>query len=68
MKSIGQIDMNNLSTYNFIGFGSRIYFFKHHKNLLKFAFRLPQLKNKKGIHFLYEWNNLDESPDQAWIT
>jgi flavodoxin len=51
MKNPEQIDTNNLSAYDLIGFGSGIYFFKHHKSLLEFAKRLPPLKNKKTFIF-----------------
>ena len=51
MKNLEQIDSNSLSTYDLIGFGSGIYFFKHHKSLLEFANRLPQSKNKKAFIF-----------------
>jgi flavodoxin len=51
MKNPEQIDSNSLSVYDLIGFGSGIYFFKHHKSLLEFANRLPQSKNKKVFIF-----------------
>jgi flavodoxin len=51
MKNLEQIDSNSLSSYDLIGFGSGIYFFKHHKSLLEFANRLPPSKNKKAFIF-----------------
>lgn len=51
MKNPEQIDSNYLSAYDLIGFGSGIYFFKHHKSLLEFANKLPPLKNKKAFIF-----------------
>jgi flavodoxin len=51
MKNPEQIDSNSLLGYDLIGFGSGIYFFKHHKSLLEFAKRLPPSKNKKAIVF-----------------
>jgi flavodoxin len=51
MKNLTQIDSNNLTMYDLIGFGSGIYFFKHHKNLLEFAKKIPQSKNKKAFIF-----------------
>jgi flavodoxin len=51
MKNPEQIDSHSLSVYDLIGFGSGIYFFKHHKSLLEFANRLPQSKNKKVFIF-----------------
>jgi len=51
MKNPEQIDPNSLLGYDLIGFGSGIYFFKHHKSLLEFAKRLPPSKNKKAFVF-----------------
>jgi flavodoxin len=51
MKNPEQIDTNSLLEYDLIGFGSGIYFFKHHKSLIEFANRLPPLKNKKAFIF-----------------
>ena len=50
IKKVDQIDPNNLSDYDQIGFGSGIYFGKHHKNLLKFVEKLPS-SNKKAFIF-----------------
>jgi flavodoxin len=51
IKNLEQIDSNSISAYDLIGFGSGIYFFKHHKNLLEFAKKLPPSKNKKAFIF-----------------
>jgi flavodoxin len=51
IKNLKQIDSNSLSAYDLIGFGSGIYFFKHHKSLLEFVNRLPQSNNKKAFIF-----------------
>ena len=45
-----QTNPNSLSDYGLIGFGSGIYFGKHHKNLLKLIEKLP-LSNKKAFIF-----------------
>ena len=50
IKTVDQTDPNNLSDYDQIGFGSGIYFGKHHKNLLKFVEKLPS-SNKKAFIF-----------------
>jgi flavodoxin len=51
IKNLEQIDTNNFKEYDLIGFGSGIYFFKHHKSLLELAKKLPESKNKKVFIF-----------------
>jgi flavodoxin len=51
MKTPPEVDPNGLSEYDLIGFGSGIYFGKHHKVLLDFADKLPQVTNKKAFIF-----------------
>ena len=46
-----EIDPNDLSNYDLVGFGSGIYFGKHHKVLLDLADKLPQVTNKKAFIF-----------------
>lgn len=46
-----EIDPNDLSNYDLVGFGSGIYFGKHHKVLLDLADKLPQVTNKKTFIF-----------------
>ena len=46
-----EVDITTLSKYDLIGFGSGIYFGKHHKSLLSFVDELPALKNKKAFTF-----------------
>ena len=46
-----EVNMNELSKYDLIGFGSGIYYGKHHKNLLRFADKLPILKDRKAFVF-----------------
>jgi flavodoxin len=40
-----------LSGFDLLGFGSGIYYSKHHKNLLKLIDKLPVVKNKKAFIF-----------------
>lgn len=44
-----EIGVNTFSKYDLIGFGSGIYFFKHHKALLNLAENLPCLNKKVFI-------------------
>ncbi|MCK4520758.1 flavodoxin family protein [Candidatus Parcubacteria bacterium] len=46
-----KIEVNTLSKYDLIGFGSGIYFFKQHKALLALVDNLPIMKNKKAFIF-----------------
>ena len=50
LKRIDEINGKDLTEYDLIGFGSGIYFFKHHKSLLKFVENLPKM-NKKAFIF-----------------
>jgi flavodoxin len=50
LKKPEQIDSSDLSDYNLIGFGSGIYFGKHHRSLRKFAKMVPPT-NKKAFKF-----------------
>ncbi|HML03830.1 MAG TPA: flavodoxin family protein [Candidatus Bathyarchaeia archaeon] len=43
--------IQSLAEYDLIGFGSGIYFMKHHKKLLSFIGKLPIMKNKKAFIF-----------------
>lgn len=45
------VNINEVSEYDLIGFGSGIYFRRHHKSLLDFIDKLPNLKNKEGVYF-----------------
>ena len=51
LLQVKQPDASMLEQYDLIGFGSGIFFGKHHKNLLDFADRLPLLRNKKTFIF-----------------
>ncbi len=41
----------DLQQHELIGFGSGIYFGKHHKDLLKFVDKIPRVNNKKAFIF-----------------
>jgi flavodoxin len=62
IKTPDQIDPNSLSSYDLVGFGSGIYFGKHHKVLLDFADKLAQGTNKKGFIFSTSGRTGDVSP------
>ncbi len=47
----GKVNINELSKYDLIGFGSGIFFGQHHKSLLKLVDKLPDLKGKKAFIF-----------------
>jgi len=51
LLQIRQADASMLERYNLIGFGSGIYFGKHHQSLLDFVDNLPMLTNKKAFIF-----------------
>jgi len=42
---------DTLAAYDLIGFGSGIYFMKHHKTLLQFVDLLPAMKEKRAFVF-----------------
>ena len=46
-----ELDINDVTKYDLIGFGSGIYDGEHHKTLLNFADKLAQLQNKKAFIF-----------------
>lgn len=46
-----QIILEDLQEYDLIGFGSGIYDERHHKTLLDFADKLPQVNNRKSFIF-----------------
>jgi len=41
----------DIQQHELVGFGSGIYFGKHHKDLLKFVDKIPQVDNKKAFIF-----------------
>jgi flavodoxin len=57
---VKQVNANMLEQYNLIGFGSGIYFGKHHESLLDFVDKLPVMKNKKA--FIFSTSGLRKIP------
>ncbi len=51
IKTLQQVNLEELQEYSLIGFGSGIYSEKHHEYLLDLADRLPQITNKKAFIF-----------------
>jgi len=51
VKTPQEVNPADLSEYDLIGFGSGIYFGKHHKSLLELADKLPQVTSKKAFIF-----------------
>ncbi len=50
LMEAGKAEVEKLAEYDVIGFGSGIYFLKHHKSLIDFVEKLPEL-NKKAFIF-----------------
>ncbi len=46
-----EVNADTLAAYDLIGFGSGIYYFKHHKGLLNLVARLPELRDKRAFIF-----------------
>ena len=51
IKTPTETTADELQQHELLGFGSGIYFGKHHKNLLKFADKISQVDNKKAFIF-----------------
>jgi flavodoxin len=51
LVQVNRVDINMLERYDLIGFGSGIYFGKHHESLLDFVDKLPVVKNRKAFIF-----------------
>jgi flavodoxin len=51
LVQVKQADANTLGRYDLIGFGSGIYFGKHHKSLLDFVDKVAVARNKKAFIF-----------------
>jgi flavodoxin len=51
VKEPSEVDPNTLSDYDLIGFGSGIYFGKHHKSLLEFVDKLSPATDKNAFLF-----------------
>jgi len=51
LLSLDQVQSRSLAEYDLIGFGSGIYFMKHHKTLLQFVDTLPAGMGKPAFVF-----------------
>ena len=51
LLQVKQANASMLEQYDLIGFGSGIYFGKHHESLLDFVDKLPMLRNKRAFIF-----------------
>ncbi len=60
LVQVKQADATNLERYDLIGFGSGVYFGKHHASLLDFVDRLPAVRNKKA--FIFSTSGLRKIP------
>ena len=60
LVQVKQADASMLEQYDVIGFGSGIYYGKHHEDLLGFVDRLPVVKNKKA--FVFSTSGLRKMP------
>ena len=60
LLQVKQANASMLEQYDLIGFGSGIYFGKHHKSLLDFVDKLPMLRNKKA--FIFSTSGLRKIP------
>ena len=60
LVQMNQVDTNMLERYDLIGFGSGIYFGKHHESLLDFVDKLPAVKNRKA--FIFSTSGLRKIP------
>jgi flavodoxin len=60
LLQVRDTDANMLGQYDLIGFGSGIYFGRHHKGLLDFVDKLPTMKHKKA--FIFSTSGLRKIP------
>jgi flavodoxin len=60
LVQVKQVDAAMLEQYDLIGFGSGIYFGKHHESLLDFVDKLPVLRSKKA--FIFSTSGLRKIP------
>lgn len=51
LMTVKEVDARTLEQYDLIGFGSGVYFGRHHKTLLDFVHTLPLLPNKQAFVF-----------------
>ncbi|MFW6105481.1 MAG: flavodoxin family protein, partial [Chloroflexota bacterium] len=60
LLQVKKTNVSMLEQYDLIGFGSGIYFGKHHESLLDFVDNLPVLRNKKA--FIFSTSGLRKIP------
>jgi flavodoxin len=60
LLEVKQANASMVGQYDLIGFGSGIYFGKHHESLLDFVDKLPVLRNKKA--FIFSTSGLRKIP------
>ena len=60
LAQVKQVDTNMLERYDLIGFGSGIYFGKHHESLLDFVDKLSVVRNRKA--FIFSTSGLRKIP------
>ncbi len=60
LLQVKQADAAKLEQYDLIGFGSGVYFGKHHASLLDFIDGLPTVRNKKA--FIFSTSGLRKIP------
>jgi flavodoxin len=60
LLNVKQANVGTLAQYDLVGFGSGIYFGKHHESLLDFADSLPMLRN--GRAFIFSTSGLRKIP------
>jgi len=60
LLQVKQADAAKLEQYDLIGFGSGVYFGKHHASLLDFVDRLPMVRDKKA--FIFSTSGLRKIP------
>jgi flavodoxin len=60
LLDVKQANVGMLAQYDLVGFGSGIYFGKHHESLLDFADSLPMLRN--GRAFIFSTSGLRKIP------
>jgi len=60
LLQVKQADAGMLAKYDLVGFGSGIYFGKHHESLLDFVDKLPVVGNKKA--FIFSTSGLRKIP------
>jgi flavodoxin len=51
LKRASEVEMDKLNDYDLIGFGSGIYFGRHHVSILKFIKAMPEMTGKSAFVF-----------------